>query len=65
MVPAQKCLEAADAFGPQIDQRLEVKLELVSAIALRRSSSSCRRACISASISGSKKRQRSRPSLFA
>ena len=57
MVPAQQRLEAGDLAGLQVDERLVVELELAAWRArLRRSSSSSRRACMRASISGSKKR---------
>jgi hypothetical protein len=54
MVPANEGLETADLVGRQIDNRLIVELELAGGQRLRRSHSSARRACICASISGSK-----------
>ena len=51
MPPAQQCFKSADLLVLQIDLWLEVQLELWFATARRRSSSSSRRAFMSASIS--------------
>ena len=65
MVPADQRLEAADLVAREIDHRLVVQLELAGRQRLAQVVLHARRACICASISGSKKRKVPRPSPLA
>ena len=66
MVPAHQRLEAADLVALEIDDRLVVQLELAVGERLAQIElAAAPRACMCASISGSKKRWVPRPSLLA